>query len=49
MIAGIYEPKDTLDEKLNRITERAEQVRLMWVQHDPARTSLRDAPRPYQG
>jgi hypothetical protein len=28
------------------MTELAEQVRVMWVQHDPARTSLKDAPDP---
>jgi hypothetical protein len=41
-----YEPMVSLDDGLNRVTELAEQVRVMWVQHDPARTSLKDAPDP---
>jgi hypothetical protein len=45
-IATHYEPMASLDEGLNRVTELAERVRLMWVQHDPARTSLKDAPDP---
>jgi hypothetical protein len=39
-----YEPMVSLDAALNRVTELAEQVRVMWVQHDPARTSLKDVP-----
>jgi hypothetical protein len=35
-----------LDDGMFRTDELAEQVRLMWVQHDPARTSLKDAPDP---
>ena len=44
-----YEPMASLDDGLNRVTELAEQVRVMWVQHDPARTSLKDAPEPAEG
>jgi len=36
----------SLDDGLHRVTQLAEQVRVMWVQHDPARTSLKDAPDP---
>lgn len=45
-IAGAYEPAATLDAGLFRLDMLAEQVRLMVVQHDPARTSLKDAPDP---
>jgi hypothetical protein len=45
-IGARYEPKDTLDAGLFRLDELAERVRLMVVQHDPARTSLKDAPDP---
>lgn len=45
-ITSSYEPMASLDDGLNRVTELAEQVRVMWVQHDPARTSLKDAPDP---
>jgi hypothetical protein len=45
-IAARYEPKASLDAGLNRVNEIAEHVRLMWVQHDPARTSLKDVPDP---
>jgi hypothetical protein len=31
---------------VDRMTELSEQIRLMWVQHDPAKTSLKDAPDP---
>jgi hypothetical protein len=34
---------------LNRVTELVERVRLMWLQHDPARTLLKDAPDPAEG
>src|SRR5271156_1272141 len=45
-ITARYEPMASLDDGLNRLTDLAERVRLMWVQHDPARTSLKDAPDP---
>jgi hypothetical protein len=40
------EPMVSSDDGLNRVTELGEQVRVMWVQRDPARTSLKDAPDP---
>ncbi len=45
-ITARYEPMASLDDGLNRMTELAERVRLMRVQHDPARASLNDAPDP---
>ena len=45
-ISGNYEPKDSLDAGLFRMGELSEQVRLMWAQHDPAKTSLKEAPEP---
>ena len=36
-LAGVYEPTDTLDTGLFRLAELVEQVRVMWVQHDPRR------------
>lgn len=48
-ITASYASMASLDDGLNRVTELAEQVRLMWVQHDPARTSLKDAPDPANG
>jgi hypothetical protein len=45
-IIARYEPMVSLDDGLNRVTELAEQVRVMWVQNDPARTSLKDVPDP---
>jgi hypothetical protein len=48
-IIARYEPMASLDDGLNRVTELAERVRLMWVQHDPARSSLKDAPDPAEG
>ncbi len=45
-IAATYEPEPSLDSGLFRLDEFAEWVRLMWAQHDPARTSLKDAPDP---
>lgn len=45
-ITGSYEPKASLDDGLFRMGEVAEQVRVMWVQHDPARAFLKDAPDP---
>jgi hypothetical protein len=45
-ITGSYEPKALLDDCLFRMGELAEQVRVMWVQHDPARAFLNDAPDP---
>jgi hypothetical protein len=43
-----YEPMAALDDALFRLDELGEQVRVVWVQHDPARTSLKDAPDPDQ-
>jgi hypothetical protein len=43
-LAGVYEPMHTLDTGLFRLAELAEQVRVMWVQHDPRRASLKEAP-----
>jgi hypothetical protein len=45
-IAARYEPMAALDDGLFRLDDLTERVRLMWVQHDPARTSLKDAPGP---
>jgi hypothetical protein len=45
-ITANYEQRSSLDKALFRLNELAEQVRVMWVQHDPARTSLKDAPDP---
>lgn len=36
----------TLGDGLSRLDELVERVRIMWVQHDPARASLKDAPEP---
>jgi len=41
-----YEPRTSLDDALFRIGELAEQVRQMWVRHDPALSSLKDTPDP---
>jgi hypothetical protein len=41
-----YEPMASLDDGLNRVTELAEQVRVMLVQHDPAKASLKEVPDP---
>jgi hypothetical protein len=43
-ITGSYEPQSSLDVGLFRIGDLAEQVRQMWVRHDPALSSLKDAP-----
>ena len=43
-LAGVYEPMHTLDAGLFRLAELVEQVRVMWVQHDPRRESLKEAP-----
>jgi hypothetical protein len=45
-LAGVYERMDTLDTGLFRLAELVEQVRVMWVQHDPRRESLNEAPDP---
>ena len=45
-ITASYESMASLDDGLFRLGDLAEQVRLMWVRHDPARTSLKDAPDP---
>jgi hypothetical protein len=39
-----YEPMASLDGGLFRIGDLAEQVRQMWVRHDPALSSPKDAP-----
>jgi hypothetical protein len=41
-----YEPVSSLDDGLFRMGELAEQVGQMWVRHDPALASLKDAPDP---
>jgi hypothetical protein len=43
---GTYEPQSSLDDGLLRVGELAEQVRQMWVRHDPTLSSLKDAPDP---
>lgn len=48
-IAARYELVAALDDGLFRLDDLAEQIRLMWVQHDPARMSLKDAPDPAEG
>jgi hypothetical protein len=48
IIAG-YEPMASLGHGINRVTALAEQVRVMWVQQDPARSSLREPPDPAGG
>lgn len=45
-ITGSFEPMASLDHGLRRQSELADKVRMMWVQQDPARSSLRDAPDP---
>jgi hypothetical protein len=45
-ITARYEPMVSLDDGLNRVTKLAEHVRVMWVQHDPAIASLKEAPDP---
>lgn len=45
-ITAIYEPVASLDAGLFRVGELVEQVRVMWVQRDPAVASLKDAPDP---
>ena len=47
-LVGVYEPMDTLDAGLFRLAELVEQVRVMWVQHDPRRESLKEAPDPVE-
>jgi hypothetical protein len=47
-LAGVYKPMDTLDHGLFRLAELVEQVRVMWVQHDPRRESLKEAPDPVE-
>ena len=43
-ITGSYEPMPSLDHGLRRQSELVEKVRVMWVQQNPARSSLKDAP-----
>jgi hypothetical protein len=45
-IGGSYESMASLGDGLDRVTALAEQVRVMWVQQDPARSSLVDSPDP---
>ena len=45
-IVGSYEQMASLDHGLKRQSELAEKVRMMWVQQDPARLSLKDVPDP---
>jgi hypothetical protein len=45
-LGGVYQPMDTLDTGLFRLADLVEQVRVMWVQHDPRRESLNVAPDP---
>jgi len=45
-ITDSYEPMASLDDGLRRQSELAEKVRMMWVQQDPARSFLNDAPDP---
>jgi hypothetical protein len=47
-LAGVYEPMDTLDNGLFRLAELVEQARVTWVQHDPRRESLTEAPDPVE-
>lgn len=43
---AVYESVTSLDAGLFRLGELAEQVRLIWVQRDPAMASLKEAPDP---
>ena len=43
-ITSNYEPIASLNHGLRRQTKLAEAVRMMWVQRDPALSSLNDAP-----
>jgi hypothetical protein len=45
-IVGSYESMASLDDGLFRLGDLAEQMRVMWMRHEPARTSLKDAPDP---
>jgi hypothetical protein len=45
-IIASYEPMASLGDGLDRVTALAEQVRVMWVQQDPTRSSLKDSPDP---
>ena len=48
-ITAGYEPMASIGYGLDRVTALAEQGRVMWVQQDPARSSLRDPPDPTAG
>ncbi len=48
-IISNYEPMASLNHGLRRQTQLGEAVRMMWVQQDPARSSLTDAPDPADG
>lgn len=43
-ITGAYESMGSIAGALSRLIELAEQVRVMWVQQDQARLSLKDVP-----
>ena len=45
-ISSSYESMASLNHGLRRQTQLAETVRMMWVQQDPARSSIKDAPDP---
>jgi hypothetical protein len=45
-LAGVYEPMDTLNNGLFRLAELVEEVRVLWVQHDPRREALKETPDP---
>ncbi len=45
-IIAAYEPVTSLDAGLFRVGELAEEVRVMWVQRNPAMASVKDAPDP---
>ena len=48
-ITVTYEPMASLGDGLDRVTTLAEEVRVMWVQQDPARSTLVDPPDPADG
>jgi hypothetical protein len=42
-LAGVYEPMDTLNTGLFRLAELVEEVRVLWVPHDPRREALKES------
>lgn len=48
-ISGRYEPMASLGDGLDGVTALAKQVRVIWAQQDPARSSLREPPYPAEG